>query len=173
VKKEKIMARPKKEASERATESFVVRLNNDDSKILSDYANSLKTTLSSAITKIVAENKCFDYDIDDDMYAKILSFSENGQAVPRSIVASELKIVRCWITKREKRSLLYCATIKHSTSLSVFVNSLLKDFIANIKQVPQKTENNADVLIKDLWQYASDKTKKELVEEYMHKKGKI
>jgi len=161
------MPRPRKKESEKAKESFVVKLNSDQHNVLSNYASSLKMILSLAITKILAENKCFDYDIDDEMYLKILNFPENRLMNPRSISGTKLKIVRCWITKKEKKALAYCAIVKNNVSPSVFVNNLLKKFISSIKSDPEKCESNADVLIKDLWQHVSDKTKKELVEEYL------
>jgi hypothetical protein len=164
------MARPKKEENDKATESFVVRLNKEEYKILDVYASSLKIVPSSAVTKILSERGCFEYDINDDLYLKIMKFPEAGQIVPRirdKDSVREIKIVRCWVTKREKKSLAYYALVKHNVSPSVLVNSFLKNFLANINQEPEKVENNADVLVKDLWQHISNEVKKELVDKYL------
>jgi hypothetical protein len=159
------MARPKKEEDKKATESFVVRLNKNDYKMLDDYAHSLKIAISSAATKILSENGCFEYDISDELYLKMMQFPEAGQIVPRirdKVSVREIKIVRCWITRKEKKSLAYCALVKHNVSPSILVNDLLKKFLLNIKQEPEKIENKADILVKDLWQHVSEETKKEL-----------
>jgi hypothetical protein len=163
--------RPKKEESEKAKESFVVRLDNENLNILNSYAYSLKVASSSVVTRILRENGCFDYDIDDELYIKLLKFPEAGQTMPRSRTpVRELKIIRCWITKKEKKSLIYYALMKHNVSPSVLANDLLKNFLLSIKQEPQKIENKADIIVKDLWQNVSDETKKELTEEYLKSK---
>lgn len=157
------MARPRK--SERAIESMVIRLNQDDYNVLNNYAYLLDTTMSSMVIKVLLENKCFEYDVSDDIYFKMLEFPEARQIVPRG--HCDTKTIRCRMTKNQKKSLTYCALTKYNISPLVLINDLIKKFLLDIKQEPENIENKADILIKDLWAKVSDKTKKELVDEYL------
>jgi len=169
------MARPKKEYNEKSTESFVVRLNQDDYNTINNYANSLGIIMPTVIVKFLLENGCFEYDINDDLYSKILKLPEAGQVVPRvrgDVSIRKIKIVRCWVTKKQKKSLAYCALTKHNVSPSVFVNDLLKRLLSDIKQGTKETETKPDILIKNLWTKVSDGTKKELLDEFLRNSKK-
>ena len=151
--------------NQKATESINIRLNKEESDLLDKYAADQSG--SSAVNKILSDNGCFDYDdISDDVYNSYLNLLKspefnfvNSQRIPKN----EIRIVRCWLTKNQKKSLFYLALEKHKTSPSVFVKDILRKTLFG----SDLSQNSDDILVKKIWANVSAETKKELFEGYL------
>ncbi|MCL1946380.1 MAG: hypothetical protein FWF51_04390 [Chitinivibrionia bacterium] len=163
------MARPFKEESAKATETITIRLNNTDANALSRYAGSLEKPIASVVTKILENEGCFDYDISDDVYLSLQKSPEINYVVSQRIPLNERNVIRCRITKKQKRALTYFAITKHKTSPLILIRDIIKTFLLS-RQEKEKTENSEDIIVKDLWTKISEETKKELVEDYLKNK---
>ena len=154
----------KKKEIQKPIESIHIRLNKKESDSLNKYAVSQNcVSAASAITKILNDNGCFDYDISDDIYINLLKAPEVDYVTNQRIPKSELRIVRCRLTKQQKKSLFYLALEKHKTSLPVFVKNTLKAILFD----SALSQKNNDILVKKMWVNVSEETKKELVAEYL------
>ena len=143
------------------TESIYIRLNKEESDSLDKYAGEKE--FSPVINKILSDNGCFDYDVSDSTYMDLLKLPEIDYIVNQRIPKNEIRIIRCRMSKNQKKSLFYLALEKHKTSPSVLVKDILRKTLFG----SDLSQSNDDILVKKIWANVSAETKKELFEEYI------
>jgi len=127
-----LRGRPKKKETEKLTDSILLRLNTSDYETLKQIALSRKLSLTSLIMTELASKKCFENEISDEEYEGLLKRTEMMQTVSQRIVKNDVHIIRCWTTKKDKKSLTYHAVIGNNCSVSVFVNKTIIELIREV-----------------------------------------
>lgn len=126
------MARPKMSDDQKNTEWVVVRLSKTDHKLFSEFARSIKSTLSGYVYTLIQSTGAFEHDISDEIYADILQIPEASYFVQRMRSKDDVSLIRSYLTKEEKKSLTYHAVMKCKTSVTIFVHGLVQESIKDI-----------------------------------------
>jgi hypothetical protein len=123
--------RPRKKETEKLTDSILLRLNSQDYEILKKIALYRKLSLSSLVMTELSSKKYLDDKISDEKYEELLMYPEMMQTVSQRIVKNDVHIIRCWITREDKKSLTYTAVIRNRCSVSILVNKTIVGLIRN------------------------------------------